>query len=155
MALESLRNGLLPCALRTSFNHRILRRWKSLRSMETEASFRIPMRPRSHMPAVPGPLHLNGQLIHHQHTCLSDELGGRPLNGTADPARQSVLRCRGGSMELSLMSHGMVWEKWLLEQLVVSVLSGGLNQTITKRRRTATALARAAPRRPAQHLELA
>ena len=154
MALESLPDGPLPCTLRISFNHRIHKRWISLRSMEAEANFRKLMRPRSHVPAVPGALHLDRQLVHQQHTCLSDELGKRPLKGTVDPAEQVIVRFRGGNMKLLLLSHGMVWEKWLLERLVLSVLSDGPNPRITSWRRTATALLKVVPRRLNRDLEV-
>lgn len=115
--------------------------------------FRERMRPLSQIPAIQGAHHLKGQLINQQHICLLDEPGGRSIKGTVDPARQAIVQCEIGRMELSLASHGMVWEKWLLERTVVSVLSDGLHPRNTDRRRTATALPRVAPRRPIQDLE--
>ena len=110
--------------------------------------------PRSNIAAVLGALHLKAQLINQQRTCLSDELGGRPLKGAVDPAWQAIVRCRVGSMDLSMVSHGTVSGKWLLVRLVVSVLSGGPDPRITHRTSTATTLPRVAPKRPDQDLEL-
>ena len=76
--------GLLLRAARISFSHRILGRWTSLSHVEMEAK---PTRPLTHVPTVRDAHHLKGQPIVQQNTCLSHELGGRPLRGTKDPAR--------------------------------------------------------------------